>query len=159
MPDIKEKVLERLRKEIEENNEEADVRLLKKGEEGLTRDVLTTLERSFGSLANLAEGEYFFVDKEEIGIDLFMVRLHVASDVPPENGAALCLIESLKNAELLGGSFGYDPDTGELSYNYGVPVSEGATEEQLYSLAGSAIATALSEARQHAGELLDVAGL
>ncbi len=154
MPDIREKVLEKIKDEIEKNNDEAEVKLLKAGENGLARDILTTVESGFGAMSNVAESRFFFLDKDEAGIELFVARIQVAADIPQKNGPLLSLLISTKNAELLGGSFGYDPDTATLLYTFSVPVTEDTGEKQLYSLVESAVATALSEARLHAVDLI-----
>ncbi len=157
MPDIREKVLEKIKNEIEQNNEEAEVKLIKAGENGFVRDILTTVESGFGSVANLAETRFFFVDKDEAGVEFFVARIQVAAEIPPENGPMLSLLISTKNAELIGGSFGYDPEDATLIYTYSVPVTDDTGEKQLYALVEAAVATSLSEARIHAVDLVPTA--
>ncbi len=150
-------ILEEFKNEILKADEDAEVTFIKKGENGAARDVLLTVEHSFGSLANTAETESFFVDKEEAGVEFFMSRVYVIREVSPEKGALICLTESLINDNLVGGAFGYDAESGTVSYTYSVPIAETCTEEQKKMLAESAMATALSEAQKYAGDLLLVA--
>ncbi len=133
------------------------VMLLKKDADNVDRDILTTLHSGFGTLSNQAEGEYYFMDKEEIGLDTFVVLIRVVSEVPARNAAELATLVSLINPELVGGNFAFDPDEGELQYLMRVPLSEDTPEDMLISVAGSAIALSLSESRQFARSLVTLA--
>ncbi len=142
---------------ILDNTDSLHVMLLKKDQDGVDRDILTTLHPSFGTLSNMAEGEFYFLDEEEIGVDLFVARIRVTTDIPPENGADLAALISLVNPNLVGGSFAYSPLEGELQYLLQVPLYKDTPEDILTSVVGSAMALSLSESQQFARNLVTFA--
>ena len=153
MARVGEIILEHLKTQLEEL-EELEV-MLQKAEEGeADRDVLTTLHPDFGLRSNIAETEYYFLEKEEIGVDLFVVQIRIASGIPSENAEELCTAISLVNPGLLGGGFAFDPFEENLQYLLKVPITEDSTGEQILSLAVVSAAAALSEAEEYAEGLI-----
>lgn len=150
------KVLEKLEKTFKENDwEEVRLVLSDSGESDV--DILTTLHRGFGSVSNLAEGEFYFLEGEGSVPDIFAARIIVMAQVPTDNIPELLAHIAVINAELIAGSYEYDAIDDELAYSLKVPVVASSSETEVYDLADSVIATALSQAEPYASVLVEVA--
>lgn len=150
------KVLEKLEKTFKDNEWE-EVRLLKEKDGESDTDVLTTLHRGFGSVSNLAEGEYYFMESKSGDTAAFVARIIIMTEVPTDNIHELLAHVALINAELIAGAYEYDAVDDELAYALKVPVAAGSKEDEIYDLADSAVATALSQAEPYASILIEVA--
>lgn len=141
------RILEQLQQNLEQGGVE-EIRLLKKEETGLERDILTSLHPGIGTMYNLAEGEFSF------GENRFDVRFNLVPELSPEGAAPLCVLICLFNAALPAGCFAYDTEEEALIYLLRTPVAAGLSEEALLALCDRCIAVALSVLEQHAGDLI-----
>ncbi len=149
------KLLEKLKKKMTDSGmEEVKMVYAKDGE--VSVDVLTTLHRGFGSMSNLAEGEFYFLDGNDDEPDHFVARIAIGTDIPSDAIPELSIHIALINAELVAGAYEYDAADDELAYALKVPVSDGLTDSQLYDMADTWMATALLLSEQYASDLVQV---
>ena len=146
-------ILENL-KEIFLKNGHDEVLLLEAGEEGISTPVLSVLLRGFGSVSNLAEGEFFFAERKDAKPDYFVSRIRILPEVDPKFVSILCLKAGLVNPDLYAGCFEYDPLEGDFSYVLKIPLVSGLSEKELTEIADSCIATALSVSGEYAGDFI-----
>ena len=109
---------------------EADeTQLLLAEDTGLETDILNTVMTGFGSLTNVAEGEYYFLGEERP--EAFTCRITVVPDVKPENEALLCLELAGEDYDIPAGCFAYDEEEKAVVYYLSVPLPEGLTEKEI----------------------------
>ena len=155
MSDRGTKILKGIEKKMKDSGMD-EVRMVYAGEDDVAIDTLMTLHRGFGSISNLAEGEFCFVEAEDEPAR-FVARIAFASEIPSDFVPALTARIALVNAEIPTGAYEYDPVDDELSYALKLPVADGLTDSQLEEMIGSDIAIALSLGEQYAAELIELA--
>ncbi len=134
--------------EMDEDSE-FEIRLLEKEESGLEADLLTTLHRSFGTISNMAEGDFFFDD------DVFVARILICAEINTDNLPTLCVLISMINSDIPVGSFEYDPTENVIAYSLKTPVTESMTLEEVTELADRCVAMALSVSEQYSSDLIE----
>ena len=156
MSDRGTKILEGIEKKMKDSGMD-EVRMVYAGENGVNPDTLTTLHRGFGSISNLAEGEFCFVGSKDDEPARFVARIAFASELSSDVIPALTARIAVINAEIAAGAYEYDPVDDELSFALKIPVADGLSDEDLSEMIGSDIAIALSVGEQYAAELLEIA--
>ncbi|MCR5748560.1 MAG: hypothetical protein K6G03_12700 [Lachnospiraceae bacterium] len=125
-----------------------EVQFLDKDESGLETDMVTTLHHSFGTVSNIAEGEFYFED------DVFVSRILIATEIDTANIPKLCVLISVINSELPAGCFEYDPAEDLLAYSLKTPVTDSMTEDEVSYLTDRNVAIALSVSEQYSHDLI-----
>ncbi len=126
-----------------------DNMLLSAKETGLPLDMLVTTLKSFGSVSNTGQGEFFFYGDERP--EIFACRITVVAAVLAKNVGPLCVELAAANHGLPFGSFSYSADENSIIYSLNVPVSEGLSNEEIIKEADLCIRLALKLASGYAG--------
>ncbi|MBO6215588.1 MAG: hypothetical protein J6N76_08705 [Lachnospiraceae bacterium] len=150
-----EKILEKLKDMFTENDVEAAV-VSADGEEGIGR-ILLTRHRSFGSIANTAAGEYYFLSGEGGDYGVFTTRITLLSDIREESLPYLAVEITNQNARLPLGSFAWDPFENTIYYSLKVPVPATLSEKELTEEADSAVALSMTMAEHYCTDMLKLA--
>lgn len=109
------KILEALKVELESYEVPAVIR---KKEEGLPTDILTTLYRDMGAKSDEVMGEYYFLPIEGNNVDIhcFTVSMTLSEDLPGDKVDLIQDAIRTLNYYLLGGNFLISPDRTSLIY-------------------------------------------
>lgn len=114
---------------------------------GIEIDILSTVMTSFGSLTNVAQGEYYFIGDERP--EAFTCRITLLPEVRKENEALLCLEIAGENYDIPIGCLSYDEEERAVVYTLSAPLVEGLSEEDILKEADICIRLALGLSRTY----------